>query len=85
MRRPQFSIRALLVAMLAAACFFGGIHFERERRRREDEAATAKAPTVPKPFLSSGSYPSPPRWGKPQEPRNAASPSRLTPNGEGTT
>ncbi|HEV3341644.1 MAG TPA: hypothetical protein VG125_14860 [Pirellulales bacterium] len=32
MRRPQFTIRALLVAMLAAACFFGGIHFEQHRK-----------------------------------------------------
>lgn len=41
-RRPQFSLRALLVLVLAAACFFGGIHFERERRRREVEAARAE-------------------------------------------
>ena len=39
MRRPQFSLKTLLVLMLPAACFFGGIRFERERRRREDEAA----------------------------------------------
>jgi hypothetical protein len=39
MRRFQFSLRALMVAMLAVACFFGGIRFERERRRRADEAA----------------------------------------------
>ncbi len=36
-RLHQFTLRALLVAMLAAACFFGGIRFERERQRREDE------------------------------------------------
>jgi hypothetical protein len=35
-RRFQFSLRALLVVMLASATFFGGIQFERERRRRED-------------------------------------------------
>jgi hypothetical protein len=35
-RRFQFSLRALLVLILALACFFGGIRFERERRRRED-------------------------------------------------
>jgi hypothetical protein len=35
MRRPQFTLRALFVAMLAAACFFGGIRFERERYARE--------------------------------------------------
>lgn len=40
--RFQFSLRAFLVAMLVAAAFFGGIHFERERRRRED-AKTAKS------------------------------------------
>ena len=38
-RRFQFSLKWLFVAMLAVACFFGGIRFERERRRREDEAA----------------------------------------------
>ena len=37
-RRFQFSLKTLLVAMLVAAAFFGGIHFERERRRREDAA-----------------------------------------------
>jgi hypothetical protein len=35
-QRFQFSLRALLVAMLVVAAFFGGIRFERERRRRED-------------------------------------------------
>ncbi|HEV3342759.1 MAG TPA: hypothetical protein VG125_20470 [Pirellulales bacterium] len=34
----QFTLRALLVLLLAVACFFGGIRFERERRRRADEA-----------------------------------------------
>jgi hypothetical protein len=37
-RRPQFTLRALLVLMLVAACFFGGVQFERERQRRADEA-----------------------------------------------
>jgi len=59
-RRFQFSLRALLVVILAVACFVGGIQFERERRRREDEAATFAAaargappfapPTSPPPF-----------------------------------
>jgi hypothetical protein len=40
-RRFQFTLRALLILMLAVACFFGGIRFERERRRREEEAARA--------------------------------------------
>ncbi|HVA47428.1 MAG TPA: hypothetical protein VNH11_13750 [Pirellulales bacterium] len=35
--RFQFSLRALLVVMPVVAAFFGGIHFERERRRRRDE------------------------------------------------
>jgi hypothetical protein len=34
-RRFQFSLKWLLVATLAVSCFFGGIHFEREWRRRE--------------------------------------------------
>ena len=43
MPRPQSTIRALLVLMLAVGCFFGGVRFERERRRREDEAAAQAA------------------------------------------
>ncbi|HET6884529.1 MAG TPA: hypothetical protein VFI31_30525 [Pirellulales bacterium] len=39
MTRPQFTLRALLVLMLAVACFFGGIHFERERVRRAEPTA----------------------------------------------
>lgn len=42
-RRPQFTIRALLVLMLAVGCFFGGIRFERERQRQEDERAAAES------------------------------------------
>jgi hypothetical protein len=38
MRRPQFTLRALLILLLAVACFFGGIRFERERRRPDDQA-----------------------------------------------
>jgi hypothetical protein len=34
----KINIQALLVLLLAVACFFGGIRFERERRRREVEA-----------------------------------------------
>jgi hypothetical protein len=44
MPRPQFTIRALLVAMLVVAAFFAGIRFERERQRRADERAAALAP-----------------------------------------
>jgi hypothetical protein len=37
MPRPQLTLRALLVAMLVVGAFFGGIRFERERQRRQDE------------------------------------------------
>lgn len=43
MPRPQFTLRALLVLMLSVGCFFGGIRFERERRRRADESAARMA------------------------------------------
>jgi hypothetical protein len=43
MQRPQFTLRALLVAMLVVAAFFGGIRFERKRQRRADERAAAIA------------------------------------------
>ena len=47
MPRPQFTLRALLVAMLVVAAFFGGVRFERERRNREDdEGAMAAKPGV---------------------------------------
>ena len=47
MRRPQFSIRALLILMLVVAAFFGGIKFERERRTREERASHAPIATTP--------------------------------------
>lgn len=40
MKRPQITLRSLLVAMLFVAAFFAGIRFERERRRREDGIKT---------------------------------------------
>lgn len=39
MPRPQFSLKTMLWLMLVAAAFFGGIRFERERRRQADDAA----------------------------------------------
>jgi hypothetical protein len=42
MRHSQFTLRALQVAMLAAGSFFGGIRFERERRRRADEKSATE-------------------------------------------
>lgn len=46
MPHPQFTLRALLVLMLAVACFFGGVRFERERRRKEAEAAAKREHAV---------------------------------------
>lgn len=43
MPRFQFSLRDVLWLVLVVAAFFGGIHFERERKRRDDEAARAAA------------------------------------------
>ncbi len=37
MPRPQFTLQASLVLLLAVVCFFSGIGFERERKRREDK------------------------------------------------
>lgn len=45
MRRPQYTLRAVLVATLVVAAFFAGIRFEREWRGREDEAAARAAST----------------------------------------
>jgi hypothetical protein len=39
----KINIQALLVLLLAVACFFGGVRFEREWRRRADEAAALAA------------------------------------------
>jgi hypothetical protein len=39
MPRPQFTIRALWILLLVVACFFGGIRFEREPQKQEDELA----------------------------------------------
>jgi hypothetical protein len=39
MPRPQFTLRALLVATLVVGAFLGGVHFERERRRQDEAAA----------------------------------------------
>ncbi|HET6880815.1 MAG TPA: hypothetical protein VFI31_11710 [Pirellulales bacterium] len=38
MSRLQFTLRALLVALLVVGAFFAGIHIERERCRQEDDA-----------------------------------------------
>jgi hypothetical protein len=52
MRRPQFTIRALLVLMLVVAAFFGGIKFERERRIREEQASRAPVAVPSSPGFS---------------------------------
>ena len=36
-RRFQYSLQWLLIVMAVIAAFFGGIAFERERKRREEE------------------------------------------------
>lgn len=38
MRRPQFTLRALLILMLVVAAFFAGVRYDRELLRREDAA-----------------------------------------------
>lgn len=38
MRRPQFTVRGLLILMLTVACFFGGVRFVRDRRRAVEMA-----------------------------------------------
>jgi hypothetical protein len=40
--KSKINIQTLLVLLLVVACFFGGIRFERERQRRENEAAQPK-------------------------------------------
>ena len=39
MPRPQFTLRTLLVLLLAVVSFCGGIRFEREWHRRKDKTA----------------------------------------------
>jgi hypothetical protein len=46
MPRPQFTLRALLVAMLVVAAFFAGIRFERERQRRREDAKPWPSPLL---------------------------------------
>jgi hypothetical protein len=48
-RRFQFSLRTLFVAMLAVACFFGGIRFERELERRRQKVLYSSDLGIPWP------------------------------------
>ncbi len=43
MRRPQFTLRALLVLMLVVCAFLGGIHVGRQCQKADDEAAALAA------------------------------------------
>lgn len=52
-RRPQFTLRALLVVMLVVACFYGGVWFERERKLRQDIAHWSKL-GIPFPVTGRG-------------------------------
>jgi hypothetical protein len=45
MPRPQFTLRALLVAMLVVAAFFGGIRFERYLAERRADAVRLQITT----------------------------------------
>jgi hypothetical protein len=54
MQRPQFSLKTLLWLMLVVAAFVGGIQFERERRRRADDAAAMAAQAVLRARVSAG-------------------------------
>lgn len=40
MRRPQFTIRSLLVAMLVVAAFFGGMSWQRSLDQRKRNTST---------------------------------------------
>lgn len=65
--RPQFTFRALLVAMLVVAAFFGGIRFEREleeRRRKQDlgnryydQVRPPRSPLIVEIFDPTGEWP----------------------------
>ena len=70
MPRHQFTLRALLVLMFGAACFFGGIRFERDRRRLAEEAAAsaAKRSTIQRDIPEKTRLPLPP----PQAPVQSA-------------
>ena len=58
MPRPQFTLKTLLWLTLAVAAFMGGIRFEREWRRRVNEAAALAAKNAPVTRLSlRGDFP----------------------------
>ena len=54
MRRLQFTLKTLLWLMAVVAAFMTGIQFERERRRRADEAA--EAVRIEGPNSNTGSF-----------------------------
>lgn len=76
---PQFTLRALLVAMLVVAAFFGGIRFERERRKRADKAETQAATSKARWALTApAGLPRKPNYGPPIVGSNATQPSDKT-------
>ncbi|HJT32754.1 MAG TPA: hypothetical protein VJ783_11995 [Pirellulales bacterium] len=63
MLRPRFTIRALLVLMLAVGCFFGGMAVQ---RRLDDNWAPAQriswGPTGKPPVYEEVTFPDGTRW-----------------------
>lgn len=53
-RRFQFSLRTMLASMLVVAAFVSGIRFERDRKRRADEAAPPAIVTLKNPMMGGG-------------------------------
>jgi|SRR6185437_4916842 len=69
-RRFQFSLRALLVAMLVVAAFFGGTrvgeHCEKQRRRQQEDRELAEYGQVGPTVHINYSYPDKPMGGEPR-------------------
>lgn len=67
MPRPQFTLRALLVAMLVVAAFLGGLQFgqrrEKQRRRLQEEGELAEYGQEGATIHISYSYPDKPKDG----------------------
>lgn len=50
MSRPQFTLKTMLWLTVCAACFFGGIHVEREIERRRYYSSDLDIPFPQGPF-----------------------------------
>jgi hypothetical protein len=80
--RIKFRLSTLFWITLAVATFFAGIRFERERRRREDEAAAPKKMSL-RQWLSSSGAPATPDARKSSMSKNGIDADGSDP-GEGT-